>query len=279
MEAVKKNEFKQITLAEFRATGIREIEAPILHGFNGPYPTAPARAKGRLWDEKVGCYPNDPDHQLDLMTTAAREVASLKLFGATDRLKHQLAANKMMSFLIAEIDGFDRETKTFVRIVTQDEARHSAVERADLPLVGGRVPRPNWIEIQHVFAVTGFKNGYFASTANGTDVTVVKVEPDLAFISNHVAECIQFWDYVRRCELPPGAINPLDEEAVLSWVTDLQEAATVAFTNRVTTDEDVDQFVRERAEKSHYTVEKTGVCEYKFSPKTIPALVVGPFTI
>lgn len=191
---------KVFELMEFRVLGLTDRDAPAL------YLLDPERTLGQLWTDKVEISdPCIPPFGSNLFEVPARDLMEEELFGKKPlRLRAAFARHAAIPFLRAEIDGVCFEDSVLVRVVQLPREEHDRVKKAELP-IRDRVPSRNWIEIQHQLIVSGVKKAYFVSTFKGTTINYVVVPADPIFASNHVAECIQFWDYVRRGERPPGA--------------------------------------------------------------------------
>lgn len=198
----------KMNIIDFITEGITDLDAPSLYG------KVPGRGLYQLWDEKVSLTDtvNILWLQADLFKNKVRELYSLNSNGIYYPTH---GVNKTMPFIRTYVDGFSRKLKRPIKIVVQAEKYHTAVSNPDLPIRGGRVSERNWIEAQHSLAVLNTPSIGLISTLDGTSYNSVVVNRDPVFISNHVAECILFWDYVRRGELPPNAIAPQKADEIL----------------------------------------------------------------
>lgn len=187
---------------DFVNGGITDRDAPTLYG------ATPGRSLTELYDEKI----NLGDCGVDINTedgllAEVRAIFAGKIAAkAPVVFRHAFLENKAMPYLRAVVDGVDFSIGLVLRIVAHDQELFDRVADHALPERGGKVPERNWIEIQHQLAVTGLEKAYFVSVLNGVDgIHSTPVRKDAVFCSNHVAECIQFWDRVRRAEYPPAA--------------------------------------------------------------------------
>lgn len=195
-------------LLKFRVGGITNLDAPSLYG------KVAHRSVGDLWREKT-----ELEDSAELRTseqdvfTAAMSKVEEQLYGEdVGRFRSCFMVNHAMPFLRAELDAaviaYTRDGKeslsksvfAFVSVVPLTYFGFSGPVREDSAA---------YVEFQHVFAVTGFGRGYLVTTVDGSEIKMVEVKRDDVFISNHVAECIQFWDLVRR-GVSPTSTKDLD---------------------------------------------------------------------
>lgn len=182
---VKEVKVSEFDLLKFKIGAISDRDAPTLYG------KTPERTVLDLWNDKT-----------DLSTSSEKEPddphiieMARNLFNQKSSWLHLMPAfceNKSMSFLNAILDAIDIDQDVFARIAILDPREFEALE------IDAKIPDRNWIEIQHQYRVTGFKHGFFVATIDGTQVAYAPVGVDECFQSNHTAECIQFWDLVRR---------------------------------------------------------------------------------
>lgn len=191
----------------FKVTGITDRDAPSLYVCGGD------RDLYRLWADKVDMEDSSPNADLDLFEMEAFKAFQARINEETPvELRYCFAQNTSMPFIRAILDGacFSGEKKVIARIVTQDREAFERVSALHLPTRAGRVPERNWVELQHQMIVSGLESAYFVSTIDGNQVAAVEVKYDPVFGSNHVAECVLFWDHVRRGVPPKNAVVPAD---------------------------------------------------------------------
>lgn len=189
----------------FIIEGINDRDAPSLYGENSD------RDLYTLWKEKVELR----DTGFSSMTSAEgyalgktrAEFAGLiakqeKFKGKDVVLRVAFGADEANPFLRMTADGYDSRNQILARIVIQkDPGLHTIV------------PRKHWIELQHSMIVAKLETAFYVSV-HGPRFLFTEVKRDPVFCSDHVATCIQFWDYVRRGEVPPTAVVPEEEKGV-----------------------------------------------------------------
>lgn len=200
-------------LLKFQIEGITDRDAPSL------YNQAPERDLYTLWMDKADLV--DCTHPLTPVESAAvsKAMALYKQVKPELEFRPAIAKKKDMPFIRALLDALavkDNEV-SLVRFV--------AMDAADLPQVNeGRIPARNFTEIQHQMLTLGLEKATFVGTVDGSQLAVVDVEADLPWQSNHVAECIQLWDCVRRGVPPKGAMIP-EEDRITQPIPELQVGA------------------------------------------------------
>lgn len=198
-------------LIRFRASGLTGKDAATLYGLTI------GRSLEDMWTDKVGVADTSEDdsNQDDMFILPARMRFEAKISATKSRaLRDFFCINKVMPFIRAELNAADIDDKVFAVIVQQSKTVHDFTDDASLSVRGGRVPERYWIEIQHGLIASGFNRAFFVSTIDGTQISYVEVPEDPIFQSNHTAECITFWDYVRRSVRPPGLPPEAAPEAV-----------------------------------------------------------------
>lgn len=196
-------------VVEFHAQGILDTEVSAL------YEGGPSVLLRNLWENKtqniVKLHPNSP-----LIDVALQSFVMSVLALSPKRINRRLVLNEYTPFIRAdvrtlEIDGGG--IRCLVRVVHQDKIWHDQLARETIPL-RDRVPSIRWWEMQHAMIAAEVDETLFVSFTGGDTrhFNYVSVKPDRVFQSNHVAECIQFWDYVRRGVCPPNAapMEPLE---------------------------------------------------------------------
>lgn len=214
MEEVKTEETViRFDLNKFRTLGITDKDAPGMYGHN------PDRTKTDVWNDKIDCVDTTPDpipEEEDLFLAGARSLF-LDHIGEGFELRRAFLQNASMPFIRAEIDGFvppiEGKGGLIARFVLQDKEAFDRVGRPELPTRSGRVSERFWLELQHQMITSGMERAYFVSTFDGSGIQVAEVRRDPVFVSNHIAECVLFWDYIRKGSRPADVEPELQTES------------------------------------------------------------------
>lgn len=194
-----KKPMEKFDLLKFMVEGITDRDAPTL------YNETPERDLYTLWMDKVDCCDSSEDLAGSLTEAGQklRELLPQLIPGQAFRMA--FAQKKEMPFIRALLDAVSvKEGELLV-------ARLAVLSPEEFALVAyGKIPRRYWIELQHQMICLGAEKGKFIATVSGVEAGVVEVDYDLVFASNHIAECIQFWDCVRRAVPPKNAITPTE---------------------------------------------------------------------
>lgn len=189
-------------LNQFRTMGLTDKDAPGMYGHN------PARTKTDVWNDKIDFVDTTPDPipEEESLFLAGAKALFLDSIGVVADLRRAYIQNAAMPFIRAEIDGFaapfEGKGGLIARFVLQDKTSFENVARPELPTRSGRVPERFWLELQHQMIASGFERAYFVSTFDGTSVHAAEVKRDPVFVSNHIAECVLFWDHIRKGSRP-----------------------------------------------------------------------------
>lgn len=207
---------EKFSLNNFRVEGIMCRDAPALYDFDKdprPRDRSKDRTKTQMWLDKIDLVDTISTDELADGPLVSTLAMATNIFGKSlappvAKFKRFYTINSAMPFLRAEIDAYIAPTKKtkgyLARVVRVSTEEFLIVGRQGFPRKG--ISYTNWIELQHQMAVTGMTVSYLVATVDGTSVRAVEIQKDLPFTSNHIAECVLFWDYIRRGAKPPGVV-------------------------------------------------------------------------
>lgn len=198
---------KEFDRLNFIVTGIMETDAPSL------YAPTNGRDLFALWSDKVELSDSisPEDERLTLFANhAVRLFEKTELGRRIGPMRLGFAQSKSVPFLRSSVEFGTAQPSFLIRVAAQTKEEHEKVKNELLPVRGGRVPEHLWVEMQHTMVVTGIVAMLFVSTFDGSKIATIPVAHDPVFASNHVAECIVFWDHVRRGVPPKNAVIPPD---------------------------------------------------------------------
>lgn len=196
----------------FLIEGITDRDAPSLYGEN------PERDLYALWKDKTDL----TDGAFEEVTPAngyiigKTRAAFAGLLSKNEKYKDVMlriafGQSEEMPFIRMAVDGYDSKNKILTRIVLQESEDFLRSQDKAAP-IQTRISRRHWVELQHAMIVAKLDSAFFVSVHHKA-FAFTEVKRDDVFCSNHVAECIQFWDHVRRGQIPAGAVVPTGEEA------------------------------------------------------------------
>lgn len=176
------------SIINFKVNAITCRDAPSL------YEVTPERTLKQLWEDKVElsiATEKEPDDRTTI--ALARNLFEREFITKTPvQLMSCFCQHAAMNFLRAEMDGADFEAGVFARIVVVPNQTFMNNLKIGMPMTR------HMKEIQHQFLVAGIEKGYLVYTVDGSKIEYIRIPRDEAFLSNHVAACIDFWDHVRR---------------------------------------------------------------------------------
>jgi hypothetical protein len=182
---------------EFLAAGLTDRDASQLY----------ARETARtVWEEKL---------EGESSPAVSESIASLaryrglreelaKILKKRDPIPFALIVHPHMPFMRAIADAYEPETRLVARVLRRSAAMPEQ----------GIIPREFWIELQHAIFVAGGEKGLFILIGDDGRMEINIVPADRVFISNHIATCIIFWDFVRRGISPEFSTELYGEEAI-----------------------------------------------------------------
>lgn len=220
MTALKVISTKNLSRSEWlqwRMTGIGGSDISAILGFN-KYKSAVS-----VWLEKIGqAVSTEENFKMEMGHRLESVVADMFAERNPDlkvRKNNYLLRHSKISCMLANIDReviCPKRGKGILEIKTTGDYNKKEWST-------DRVPDMYMFQLQHYFAVTGYKFGFFACLIGGnTDYKSYYVERDETIIAHIESEAVKFWDKVQKKEQPEldgsdasmkalGVLYPSDE--------------------------------------------------------------------
>ena len=158
-----------------------------------------------VWESKVRPqYRSNEEVELlmlgHVMEPAIREACRrLRKMHVIDPMGHEIWRNAEYPRMHASPDGFVVERGEQGPLELKNVSLWNGDEWAD----GEAAPLRVQAQVQHQLACTGMRFGYAAGLIGGSQLRVVRIERDEAFICA-IRDCVaHFWEYVERGDSPP----------------------------------------------------------------------------
>lgn len=166
---------------ETRKRKIGASDAPVI------MEVSPWKTPYKLWAEKVGI---DEDTYVTkyMQEGIEKEPEAREAFIKQTGIKVQpyVAFHPIYDWMMASLDGIDKEENHIVEIKNSGERDHSTAQK-------GKVPEKYYPQLQHQLEVTGLDMAYYFSYRNGEGV-IIEVERDKKYISKLLEEEKKFYD-------------------------------------------------------------------------------------
>lgn len=166
-----------------------------------------------VWGDKTNRLPEAEDNEAmrqgrDLEDYVAKRFTEKT--GKRVRRKNAILINPEMPFAHANVD----------RIVIGEDAGLECKTTSSLNLKkyrGGEYPDRFYVQCMHYMMVTGAKKWYLAVLVFGQDFYVYEIERDEEEIFSLIKAESEFWEYVRRDEMPPADGSKGTDEAIAAF--------------------------------------------------------------
>lgn len=174
---------------EFRKNYLGASDAPIIMG------VSPWKTPYQLWQEKLGIAENytytsamQRGHDLE---DKAREFFTQK---TGHDVYPEVVLHPTIDWMMASVDGRSVDGKVVVEIKCPGAQDHSIAKK-------GSVPTKYYPQLQHQIEVCQIDSIYYLSF-DGEDGVILKVEKDLAYISQMLQKQEHFWNLVNTFQAP-----------------------------------------------------------------------------
>ena len=205
MEAIKTLEMDKAAWLELRKRGIGASEVAAVLGLN-PYKTPLQVYEEKIADQVVE-YPETLRMKRGLQMENLVADIYMEEYHRTVRRDNKMRIHPAHDFLYCSLDRtIVAENGSGPGILEIKTASGWAVKKWEAV-----IPTQYFCQIQHQFAVTGYKWGEFAVFVDGCDLMSFQVSPDQEFIEIQTAALVKWWnEHVVARVPPPFTVPDLD---------------------------------------------------------------------